>query len=158
MNLDKLFLCLGFIFITAFVSCKHEEKAVFPVKIPDEVNQYIHKHKYTIVIYVETVQCTSCALSSLSSWKVQKKVLDRYDVGILLVFNSRDENQIIETLQSLKILFMFIFDKTGHFKASNRMNLVNDNVFIMDKDQNVVFTGSPIINEEKWNSFIKLIK
>jgi Ni,Fe-hydrogenase I small subunit len=160
MNLDKLFLCLGFIFIIAFVSCKHEERVVFSGKIPEEINKYINTHKYTTVIYVETAQCTTCSLSNLLSWKVQKKTLDKYDIGILLVFDSRDENKVIEILKSLEIAFMFIFDKGRKFKAENIevFNLARDNTFVIDKDKNVIFTGSPIANEEKWKSFIKCLK
>jgi hypothetical protein len=157
MNLDK-FLYLFLVFITAFVSCKRETKAIFPDKIQDEINQYIQGHKYTAVIYVEQSQCTSCKLSDLAAWKVHKKTLGKYDVGILLVFRDSDENKIIEILKALKIAFMFIFDKTGQFKANNETGLATDNVFIMDKNKNIIFTGSPIINEEKWNNFSKIIK
>jgi hypothetical protein len=157
MNLNK-FLCLFLVFIIAFVACNRETKAIFPDKIPDEINQYIQRHKYIAVIYVEPSQCTSCKLSDLTVWKTHKKSLDKYDVGILLVFRNSDETKIIELLKSLKIAFMFIFDKTGQFKANNETGLATDNVFIMDKDKNVIFTGSPIINEEKWNAFSKIIK
>jgi hypothetical protein len=157
MNLNK-FLCLFFIFFITFISCKRESKAVFPDEIPDEISQYIQTHKYTVVIYVAPSQCTTCAISNLATWKVHKKTLDKYDIGILLVFRERDENKIIEILKSLKIVFMFIFDKTGQFRINNESSIAKDNVFVMDKDRNVIFTGSPIINEERWNAFGKIIK
>jgi hypothetical protein len=156
MNSDR-FLRLFFIFITAFVSCNRETKVIFPEKMQDEISQYIQKHKYTAVIYVGHSQCTTCALSNLNTWKVHKKTLDKNDVGILLVFRDRDENKIIEILKSLKIVFMFIFDKTGQFGTNNEASLSEDNVFVMDKDKNVIFKGSPVKNEEKWNAFIKSI-
>jgi predicted nucleic acid-binding protein len=145
------------VFIIAFISCKRETKAIFSEEIQEEISQYIQTHKYTAVIYVEPSQCTTCALSNLNTWKVHKKALDKNDVGILLVFRDQDENKIIEILKSLEIAFMFIFDKTGQFGTNNEMSLFEDNVFVMDKDKNVIFKGSPIISEEKWNAFSKSI-
>jgi hypothetical protein len=58
MNLSK-FSCLFFVFITVFVSCNRETKAIFPEKIQDEISQYIQTHRYTAVIYVASNRCTS---------------------------------------------------------------------------------------------------
>jgi hypothetical protein len=38
------------------------------------------------------------------------------------------------------------------------LEVASDGVFVIDKNHNVIFTGSPIATEEKWKSFVKLVK
>jgi hypothetical protein len=95
----------------------------------------------------------------INPWEVYKKRLVKYNTGILLVINSTQEQYFDNILKSFKIALCRIFDKTRKFRTSNDkiFQVARDEVFVIDKDKNVIFTGSPIANEEKWNSFIKLI-
>ncbi|MDR3246668.1 MAG: redoxin domain-containing protein [Prevotellaceae bacterium] len=124
----------------------------------DEINQYIQTYKYVSIIYIDIAECTGCSLSHLAAWEVHKKILDKYNIGVLLVFRNTDEEQIVKILKSKKITFPFIFDKTGEFKTGNKIfKSIKDNIFVIDRDKNVISLESPIKNEQTWKNFMKIV-
>jgi hypothetical protein len=155
MNLSKLSLFA--LFISILISCKEDPvKAVFT---DPDMQQYTQSTEYTAIVYVDsTGGCTPCAFRHLNIWKAYQKTLNKHNTGILLVINHSDEQFIIEILKSIGV-FQFVFDKKSKFKIVNYTIFKNasDGVFVIDKNKNVVFTGSPIVNEETWNSFVKLM-
>jgi hypothetical protein len=148
--------------LTAIIimSCKDKIKVIFPDSVRDEVTQYIQTHNYIVVIYVDSSNCAPCSLRNLDFWNPRNKELNDNNTGILLVIHNSDEQQIVNTLKTLDISFPFIFDRGRKFKAENIriFGITRDNTFVMNKDKDVIFIGSPIASEEKWNSFIKLVK
>ncbi|MDR3244885.1 MAG: hypothetical protein LBT50_00450 [Prevotellaceae bacterium] len=111
-----------------------------------------------IIIYIDIAGCTPCSLSNLEPWKNYKKTLAKYDAGVLLVFRNPDEEKIIDILKSMEITFHFMFDKTGKFKAENEIFKSVGNILVIDKNKNVIFSESPIKNEQTWGMFLKKIK
>jgi Icc-related predicted phosphoesterase len=140
-------------------SCKETIETVFPNVVQSEIEQYIQKHKYMVVIYIDSATCTPCSLNHLILWRKHREELTRNKTGVLLVIQNSDEQAIINTLESIKVTFPFIIDREKKFKIKNIriFSIARDNTFVMDKDREVIFVGSPIATEEKWNSFIKLV-
>jgi hypothetical protein len=66
----------------------------------------------------------------------------------------------IYILKSFNINFCHAYDKTHKFRTSNDkiFRIACNGVFVIDKNKNVIFTGSPIATEENWKSFIKLVE
>jgi hypothetical protein len=86
-----------------------------------------------------------------------KDKFEKNGTGILLIFRNSDEIAVTRALRSIGT-FHFIFDKGGAFKADNKVfKYVKDNIFVMDKDNKVIMTKSPLANEKAWKSFIKII-
>jgi Fe-S cluster biogenesis protein NfuA len=142
------------------VSCTQELKVIFPENI-DDADFNIQSHEYTAIVYIKPEGgCTACTMSNLNPWKLYKDVLSKHNVDILLIISSMDEQNIREMLKSLNITFPVVFDKKSKFKIMNDkiFQVVPDGMFVIDKNKNVIFTGSPIANEKKWKSFIELIK
>jgi hypothetical protein len=156
MNLNRL--VWGLLFVL-FVSCKQELKVIFPENIDNSDFMNMRFYEYIAIVYIKPEGCTSCAMSNLTTWKLYKNILNKHNAGILLIINSRDEQNITEILKSLDIKFPVVFDKQGAFKRLNDkiFKITNDGVFVIDQDDNVIFTGSPIATEEKWKSFVKFI-
>jgi peroxiredoxin len=146
--------------IVFFVSCKDRIKIIFPDIVQDEIEQYMQKHKYIVVIYIDSAACTPCSLNHLTLWKKHREELDNNNTGILLVIHHFDEQVVINALKSIKITFHFVIDKERKFKATNIEVFYKtwDNTFVMNRNKNVIFTGSSITTEKIWKSFIKLIK
>jgi uncharacterized protein (DUF1499 family) len=155
MNLSKLGLGLFIIFLA---SCKQELKVAFPSNI--EKIENIMSYKHTVIIYIDGRECTACSLNDLKPWKLYEKSFDKFNINVLLVIFSANEQNAIRILNSLNIKFPVVFDKKGEFRTINSkiFKVVSDGVFVIDKDKNVIFTGSPIADEKKWNSFIELVK
>jgi hypothetical protein len=155
MNLNKLILGLFAIFL---ISCKQELKIVFPDDIT-KAEVHAGSNKHIIIIYLDSRACAACSLGNLKPWILSKKNLDKYKTGILLVIRCADEQNVTKTLHHFDIKFPVIFDKKGAFRRLNEkiFKIANDGIFVIDQDDNVIFTGSMIANEKRWNSYIKLI-
>jgi hypothetical protein len=155
MNLSKFGLGLFIIFL---ISCKQELKIVFPDSI--EITENVMPDKHTVVIYIDGRECTACSLNDLKSWKLYEKNFDKYNINVLLVICSANERNVVGILNSFDIKFSVVFDKKGEFRMINDkiFKVVPDGIFVVDRDKKVIFAGSPIADEKKWNSFIELVK
>jgi hypothetical protein len=96
----------------------------------------------------------------LSAWRAFARKMKQYNTGLLLITDNSDENAITFSLKSLRFSFPFIIDKGKKFKSKNSsvIGIAQDNTFVINKTENVIFTSSPIENEERWNTFVRLIK
>jgi glutaredoxin len=156
MSLNKL--TLGLFAVIFLISCKQDWKVVFPDGIKKEEISIVHK--YEIIIYVNGRECTACSLNFLDSWKLYENILKKYNIGVTLLVLTIKEQDVIDMLKSFKINFPVVFDNGGKFRIMNDkiFRVAQDGIFVIDKNRNVIFTGSPILNEKKWNSFMKLVK
>jgi hypothetical protein len=82
-----------------FVGCKQDLKLVFP-DVSDEIEQYIQKYEYMVVIYVDSAQCTPYVLVSLAdnSWKKVINLSDlehERDMPAARIFNLNDSLLLI---------------------------------------------------------------
>jgi hypothetical protein len=160
MSLNKLIFVVLLIGIF-MMSCEQNSKnlkIVFPDNI-EKTENYIVSHKYVIVIQINDNDCVPCSFNDLKQWKLHENILDKYDIGVLLVLPIADEQKASELLKSLDMQFHIVFDKIKKFRVINDrvLRAARDGVFVIDKDKNVIFAGSPIATEEKWNAFINLV-
>jgi hypothetical protein len=158
MILNKLVWELSVFLSLGLISCKQDLKLVFPDSMKKMETSIIHEHE--VIIYIDGRECTVCSLSHLDTWKLYENSLIKYNTGIILVVFTANEQNVIDILKSMKINFPVIFDNREEFRIMNAeiFQAVHDGVFVIDKNKNVAFTGSPIVTEEKWNSFMKLVK
>jgi len=156
MNLSKLLLFIFLVF--DFISCKQDLQVVFP-DIP-KLEQRTQNNEYTTIIYVDSSgQCTPCSLKHLNSWKAYQKTLEKYKTNILLVVNYSNEQYFIEALKTVGV-FDFVLDQKSAFRILNDkiFRSAYDGIFVIDKNKNVIFTDSPIKNEQTWGKFMKIVK
>jgi hypothetical protein len=132
-------------------------KVTLPDNCPADIAQYMQQYEYMVMIYVDSSDCTPCSFRHLAQWYSARNDFEKNGVGILLIFRNTDERTVIRTLKSIGT-FHFVFDKKGKFKADNKVfEYVEDNIFVMDKDKNVLFMESPLKDEKTWKSFVKAI-
>jgi Ni,Fe-hydrogenase I small subunit len=151
-------LTLGLFAVIFLISCKQDLKVVFPDGIKKEETSVVHK--YEIIIYIDGRECTTCSLSFLDSWKLYENILKKYNTSVTLVVLTTKRQDVIDILKSFKINFPVVFDNGGKFRIINDeiFKVAQDGIFVIDRNKNVIFTSSPILNEKKWNSFVKLVK
>jgi peroxiredoxin len=90
-----------------FTSCGGEPiKIVFPNVVQPEIEQYMQKQKYMVVIYVDSAECTPCSLNHLSLWKKHRNELEQNKTGILLIISNSDEDAVINVLEIISIYFL----------------------------------------------------
>jgi hypothetical protein len=139
-------------------ACRQElGKVILPDNYPAGIEQYMDQQKYMIMIYVDSSDCTPCSLKHLFPWDSHREKFEKNGIGILLIFRNTDE-RVVSRAVKLIGTFHFVFDREGKFKEDNKFyKYVKDNIFVMDRDNNVIMTESPLANEKAWESFIKII-
>jgi hypothetical protein len=139
-----------------FTGCRHDDiQAIFPDTLQNETAQYMQEHEYMVVIYLDSANCSPCLLNE---WKPYKRALEKKNTGVLLIFHNLEEQTVVNTLKYINVTFHFIIDNGNIFRANSEIFKFNrDNVFVMDKNRNLIMTESPIKNEKTWLSFNKLI-
>jgi hypothetical protein len=73
MNLNKLIKICFFLAVMITFSCKNEIKVLLTDTISDKIES---QYKYMVIIYLEGIGCTSCALQNLHPWARHKQVLE----------------------------------------------------------------------------------
>lgn len=105
---------------------------------------------YTVLMYVDTIGCTSCQLQ-LERWKDWITYLNQhspYSISFLFDFFPKNE----EELQDL--LHYYQFDTPVCIDREDRLNSLNEfpngwkyHTFLLDKDSRVLLVGNPVNNE-----------
>jgi hypothetical protein len=152
----KIAKCLILAVYLLAVSCNNEIKLTLTDNLVNEIENL--QNKYNIILYIDISDCTSCELQNLSPWTMYKQVLKKYETDLLLVIFHPDKQYIMEILQTVGD-FNCVFDVLGQLKSANSRVFasVKDNIFVIDRNKNVIFTESPIKDEKTWKKFIKRI-
>ncbi|MDR2423315.1 MAG: hypothetical protein LBD59_01145 [Prevotellaceae bacterium] len=158
--LYKIQIGILLIVFTVFASCKGELKMVLTDTVSNKINHLAQQYKHIIVVGIDATECTGCAIQNISQWTgKQVQTLKKYNVGLLFFVYHASDHTVKELFETLKD-FNCVFDAIGKFKSANSkvFNSVKDNIFVIDRDKNVIFTESPIKDEKTWKRFIKRVK
>ena len=157
-----LSLCLG---------CNNIEKSeiekwvgrriIFPEHIPsyssDKDNEVVNKPQFTVVMYVDSVGCSSCK-SNMVLWKAliekhKNSFGDKF--GYKLYFQSNDIKDMLEVND---FPFNVYLDSLGIIQKLNDFP-TNDSFrcFLVDSLNRVVIVGNPINNPKIWMLYDKVL-
>ena len=119
--------------------------------VSDTVDFTLPESRYKVLIYVDSIGCTSCKLQ-LPRWKEFITIVDsmtRKEVPFLFFFQSNDKKEIRYLLKRDN------FDRPVCLDLSDRLNRLNHfpkdsrfQTFLLDKDNKVVLMGNPIHNPQ----------
>ena len=126
-------------------------KTVFTRFVSDTVDFTLPESRYKVLIYVDSIGCTSCKLQ-LPRWKEFITIVDsmtRKEVPFLFFFQSNDRKEIRYLLKRDN------FDRPVCLDLSDRLNQLNHfpndsrfQTFLLDKNNKVVLMGNPIHNPQ----------
>lgn len=110
--------------------------------------------KYTMVVYVDSAECSSCALSKLRFWnpliaEAKKKQLD-IDYVFILTPKKKDMEDVNVELEITDLQSSIYVDTAFAFKKNNK-DLPKENKyhsFLLNTDGKVILIGSPIANKK----------
>lgn len=174
MNTIKtlFYYLLFFSLITVLGSCKenkeekeiarivtewHGKEIIFPDDIiftrygQDTIQYEIPASDYKILLYVDSVGCTSCKLQ-LHKWNKFLTEVDSFtsgSVAVLFFFHpkAQDKREITYLLKRDGVTTPVCVDETDRLNSINRFPSRNDfQCFLLDKDNKVVYIGNPIHN------------
>ena len=181
MNFAKLNFWLVISLLIALCSCKEDnnkqeitqiikewqgKEIVFP-KNPtftqfgkDNILYQIPESEYKIVLYVDSVGCTSCILQ-LHKWKELIEEVDSLfggTVPVLFFFHPKDTREIAYLLKRDDIIIPVCIDEKDHFNAINNFPAYQSfQCFLLDKDNKVVFIGNPVHNTRVKDMYLSQI-
>lgn len=174
--MKQLLLILSLLLLVS--SCKENEKEritrlvnewqgkeiLFPKDITftrfvtDTVDYQIPQSQYKVLIYIDSIGCTSCKLQ-LPKWKKLIEYVDsatNSQVPFLFFFQSKDDKELRYILKIDK------FDRPVCVDHRNKLNLLNKfpadimfQTFLLDKDNKVIALGNPIHNSAVKDLYLK---
>ena len=105
---------------------------------------------YKILVYVDTVGCTSCQLQleRWLDWVDCLKNKSSYSVSYLFDFYPKDTEELVDLLRFYDFSVPVCIDETDRLNQLNKFPAGGKfHTFLLDRDNKVVLVGSPVNNE-----------
>ena len=139
---------------------KFPERSVFTVQGKDTVNFTYYDADYKVLVYVDSVGCTSCKLQ-LDRWKkVIKEMTEETgkDIPFLFFFHPKDMKELRYLTRRDSFTYPVCFDEKDELNALNRFpSDMTFQTFLLDKDNKVVSVGNPVHNPKVKELYLKHI-
>ncbi len=135
-------------------------KMVFTKSGTDTINYKFNHTKHKILVYVDSIGCTSCKLR-LDKWKDFINHMDSISnnsVSYLFFFHANDKKDIIPILKKEKFKIPICIDKQDELYKLNKFPYnTMFQTFLLDKNNKVIAIGNPIHNLKVKELYIKII-
>ncbi|WP_289161955.1 DUF1573 domain-containing protein [uncultured Parabacteroides sp.] len=133
---------------------------IFTHYLTDTIDLEIPESEYKILIYVDSIGCTSCKLQ-LYKWKKFIEYTDsvtKGNVPFLFIFHLNDYNEIHYLLKRDNFNYPICFDLDDQLNKLNKFPAdTNFQTFLLDKDNKVSVLGNPIHNTAVKDLYLKQI-
>lgn len=115
---------------------------------------------YKILVYTDSVGCTSCRLN-LTVWKAYIKEVDtlaRGNVDFLFYFQPKNKKELKYLLKREKFEHTVFIDEEGEISRINRFPKgMEYQSFLLDRENKVLSVGNPVLNMKMWEIYKQLI-
>ena len=139
---------------------KSPERSVFTVQGKDTVDFTYQDADYKVLVYVDSVGCTSCKLQ-LDRWKkVIKEMTEETgkDIPFLFYFHPKDMKELRYLTRRDSFSYPVCFDEKDELNVLNRFpSDMTFQTFLLDKDNKVVSVGNPVHNPKVKELYLKHI-
>lgn len=152
--------------IMRIVSEWQDKKVIFPTNIlftrfgADTLDYSIPQTKNKILVYVDSIGCTSCKLQ-LPRWKNFIQLLDSTcndSVPVLIFLNTNSIKDIQHVLKRDKYDLPICIDiKDSLNRLNNFPQVTSLQTFLLDKDNKVVAIGNPIHNSKIKDLYLNIL-
>ena len=136
------------------------ENPVFTRQLSDTVDYRIPETEYKVLVYVDSIGCTSCKLQ-LPQWKEFIAYVDSVSGGkipFLFFFQSKDNKELRYILKRDNFRLPVCVDSQNEFGKLNRFpSELMFQTFLLDKDNRVKVIGNPIHNLSVKELYLKEI-
>ncbi len=134
---------------------------VFTRFVTDTVDYDIPQSEHKILIYVDSVGCTSCKLQ-LHKWKELIEYTDSITNGsipYLFFFQSKDDKELRYLLKQDNFDRPVCIDYANLLDNSNKFPTdMTFQTFLLDRDNKVIAIGNPVHNLAVKDLYLKLIQ
>ena len=137
------------------------ENPVFTRQLKDTVDYRIPEAEYKVLVYVDSIGCTSCKLQ-LPKWKEFIAYVDSVSgkqIPFLFFFQSKDNKELRYILKRDNFRLPVCVDSQNEFGKLNRFpSELMFQTFLLDKDNRVKVIGNPIHNLSVKELYLKEIE
>lgn len=131
----------------------------------NEDNYQKRSFKYTYVIYIDSIDCSECAIKSMVWWAndiEMSKAIESEKIGYAFIFSPRKiiKNQIISKIKEECIFPQYTYIDTSEVIMRNNPNIPTNrtfHTFVIDETGKIVLVGEPIRNDKIKKMFLKII-
>ena len=128
--------------------------------VTEPVDYRILDAEYKVLVYVDSVGCTSCKLQ-LPKWQELIAHVDSATNGnipFIFVFQSKDDRELRYILKCDNFDRPVCIDRNNRFNSSNRFPQdITFQTFLLDKDNKVKVIGNPVHNLAVRDLYLKQI-
>ena len=118
--------------------------------------------EYTMVIYVDSSECTPCAFKTLYAWNSILDVEKEKSLKFIFIVDAKNSNLLdIQNMYNSSMLVHEIFVDTSGIFAYKNSHIPENKLFhsfLLNDRQEVVFVGAPIHGEKMKRLFYKRIE
>ena len=140
---------------------KFPSRSVFTIQGKDTVEVEFGNADYKVVMYIDSVGCTSCKLQ-LPRWKQLVSEVDSLTGGsvpFLFYFHPKDMKELRYYTRRDKFTYPVCFDEKDELNRLNRFpSDMTFQTFLLDKDNKVVAMGNPVLNPKIKDLYLGIIK
>lgn len=114
-----------------------------------------------LIVYADSVECSTCLISKLEQWvhlfDYAKIFNNRLKYYFIFAPSKANEHKVAFALKTRRFEHPLILDYNGNFEKLNPHLPKNKamHTFLLDKDNNVVLVGSPLVNYDTEKLFME---
>ena len=135
-------------------------RSVFTVQGKDVVDFNYRDAEYKILVYTDSVGCTSCKLQ-LPKWKRMIAEVDSLTGGsvpFLFYFHPKDPKELRFYLRRDNFTYPVCFEEDDYINRLNRFpSDMTFQTMLLNKDNKVVAIGSPVLNPKIKDLYLEII-
>ena len=139
---------------------KFPEHPVFTVQGKDTVDFTFQDADYKVLVYVDSIGCTSCKLQ-LDRWKKMIKEMTEEtgkDIPFLFYFHPKDMKELRYLTRRDSFTYPVCFDEKDELNVLNRFpSDMTFQTFLLDEENRVVSVGNPVHNPKVKELYLKHI-
>ena len=118
--------------------------------------------EYVWVDYVDSLECTDCAIKRLLQWRtlIKQNYAYRLDFLFILSPNQHHLKSVLTKLRKDTILNNYIYVDTCNVFTRNNSTIPEErylHTFLLDRENKIVLVGNPNVNERVESLFQKII-
>ena len=138
----------------------HYVRSVFTVQGKDVVDFNYRDAEYKILVYTDSIGCTSCKLQ-LPKWKRMIAEVDSLTGGrvpFLFYFHPKDPKELRFYLRRDNFTYPVCFEEDDYINRLNRFpSDMTFQTLLLNKENKVVAIGSPVLNPKIKDLYLEII-
>ena len=135
-------------------------RSVFTVQGKDVVDFNYRDAEYKILVYTDSIGCTSCKLQ-LPKWKQMIAEVDSLTGGrvpFLFYFHSKDPKELRYYLRRDNFTYPVCFEEDDYLNRLNRFpSDMTFQTLLLNRENKVVAIGSPVLNPKIKDLYLEII-